>query len=154
MMTTEERRHILDLVAAGKLSAAEAMTLLQGDAPATFPISAAQEATEQRIPVEDEEVKAAKEEARTALTEERGVATRGRWLHIHVNDLKSGERRVSVNVPLRLLQAGLSLGGHVSPELRRFSWDDLSAALLSEQGGMIVEVKDEEDGEHVQIFID
>lgn len=152
-MTTEERRQILDLVAAGKLSAAEAMTLLQGDAPATPPASAAQEATEQRIPVE-EGVKAAKEEAQTALAAQRSVVKRSRWLHIHVNDLKSGERRVSVNVPLGLLQAGLSLGGRVSPELRRFSWDDISAALFDEQDGMIVEVKDEEDGEHVQIFID
>jgi hypothetical protein len=34
------------------------------------------------------------------------------------------------------------------------SWDDINAALLDEQSGMIVEVKDEDDGEHVQIFID
>lgn len=152
-MTAEERRQILDLVAAGKLSAGEAMTLLQGEMPNAPVEGAAQGAAEQVIPVE-EEVEVTKEEAQSAFAKGNGSAQRGRWLHIHVNDLKSGDRRVSVNVPLRLVQAGLSLGGHISPELRRFDWDNISAALLDEQDGMIVEVKDEEDGEHVQIFID
>jgi hypothetical protein len=44
--------------------------------------------------------------------------SRGRWLHVHVNDLKSGNRRVAVNIPLRLVQAGLAFGGHFPRSLR------------------------------------
>ncbi|MDT8307504.1 MAG: hypothetical protein RRC07_16345 [Anaerolineae bacterium] len=145
-MNADERREILDLVAAGKLSPEQASLLLQGEPATVSALAGAAEQAEQVIPVEEDEVEMVKQE-------EKGEP-RGRWLHIHVNDLKSGDRRVSVNVPLGLLRAGLALGGQVSPELRRFSWDDLSAALIDEQGGLIVEVKDEEDGEHVQIFVD
>jgi hypothetical protein len=144
-MTPDERREILEMVASGKMSADEASTLLQDDGPAKDPVVPP---VEQVIPVEEERPEPAKKAAESSAP-----ALRGRWLHIHVSDLKSGNRRVSVNVPLGLVRAGLALGGSVVPELRRFDWNDITAALLDEQGGMIVEVKDEEDGEHVQIFV-
>lgn len=151
-MTADERREILDLVAAGKLSADQAMTLLQSETPAA---KAEPESAEQVIRVEEEDLEGAKEKSPAVLATKEGKdAGRGRWLHIHVNDLKSGDRRVSVNVPLGFLRAGLAWGGNIAPELRRFNFDDLSAAILDEQDGMLVEVRDEEDGEHVQIFID
>lgn len=151
-MTPEERRQILEMVATGKISADDATNLLQSETPAAAAPARAAEPGEQLIPVEEDEVRPANVSAPAGkATPEAG---RGRWLHVHVNDLKSGSRRVSVNLPLRLVQAGLAFGGQFSPELRRFDWEEFNAALLDEQGGMIVEVKDEEDGEHVQIFID
>jgi hypothetical protein len=155
-MTADERREILDLVAAGKLSADQAMKILQSEVPA---VDVRAEGGEQVIRVEEEDVESAgamkaEESAVVTATKEGKGGGRGRWLHIHVNDLKSGDRRVSVNVPLGFLRAGLAWGGNIAPELRRFSFDDLSAAILDEQDGMLVEVRDEEDGEHVQIFID
>ena len=150
-MTPEERREILEMVASGKISADEASALLQGDTPAK---SADTPPAEQVIPVEEERPEPVKKVADRPATETTPSALRGRWLHIHVSDLKSGSRRVSVNVPLGLVRAGLALGESVVPELRRFNWNDITAALLDEQGGMIVEVKDEEDGEHVQIFVE
>ena len=149
-MTPEERREILGLVAAGKINVDEAARILQGEPPAAAPAAEKSPPDEEWIRVEDEDVKAAQEVAPAKST----APTRGRWLHVHVNDLKSGNRRVAVNIPLRLVQAGLTFGGQFAPELKGFNWNDINAALLDEQGGMIVEVKDEEDGELVQIFID
>lgn len=149
-MTPEERREILEMVASGKISADEASTLLQGDEPAQ---SIASPSTEQVIPVEEESADPMKGAAAQSPSGAAAPSKRGRWLHIHINDLKSGNRRVSVNVPLGLVRAGLALGESVAPELGRFNWSGLTTAL-DEQGGMIVEVKDEEDGEHVQIFVD
>ena len=154
-MTPEERREILEMVASGKISADDASTLLQGGEPVQNANTPSSE-SEKVIPVEEESV----DPTKGAAIQPRGDTSapskpkRGRWLHIHVNDLKSGERRVSVNVPLGFVRAGLALGQKVAPELRRFTWDDIADALVDEQGGMIVEVKDEMDGEHVQIFVD
>lgn len=150
-MTPEERLEILEMVASGKMSAGDASTLLQGDETAK---SVETPPAEKVIPVEEESTEPAKKEPAAEAGQPGAPAQRGRWLHIHVNDLKSGNRRVSLNVPLGLVRAGLALGESVAPELRRFSWNDITSALLDEQGGMIVEVQDEEDGEHVQIFVD
>lgn len=152
-MTPEERREILEMVASGKISADDASTLLQGGEPVQ---NADMPTSEKVIPVEEESVDPTKGAAiqPSGDTSALSKPKRGRWLHIHVNDLKSGERRVSVNVPLGFVRAGLALGQKVAPELRRFTWDDIADALVDEQGGMIVEVKDEMDGEHVQIFVD
>lgn len=149
-MTPEERREVLGLVATGKISVDEAARLLHGEPAAAATAGEKATAGGDWIPVEEEAAKPARELAPVKAT----ASGRGRWLHVHVNDLKSGSRRVAVNIPLRLVQAGLALGGQFAPELKSFNWDEINAALLDEQGGMIVEVKDEEDGEHVQIFID
>lgn len=150
-MTSEERREILEMVASGKISADDASILLQSGEPAK---SVESSPAEQMIPVEEESADPIKGAAAQPRGEAVAPSRRGRWLHIHVNDLKSGERRVSVNVPLGFVRAGLALGRSVAPELGRFTWDDIADALLEEQDGMLVEVKDELDGEHVQIFVD
>jgi hypothetical protein len=150
-MTPDERREILERVASGKISAEQAATMLQDDTPAG---STEKPVAEQVIPVEEESSEPVTKTSVAAAEKPPASPDRGRWLHIHVNDLKTGGRRVSVNIPLGLLRAGLNLGGRVAPELHRFDWSEISSALLDEQGGMIVEVKDEVDGEHVQIFVD
>jgi hypothetical protein len=147
-MTPEERREILALVASGKIGADEASALLQGNGPAKAP------PVEQVIPVEEESAEPVEKAGDVTAGEAVAASRRVRQLHIHVNDLKSGSRRVSVNVPLGFLRAGLALGESVAPQMRRLNWNEITTALLDEQGGMIVEVNDEEDGKHVQIFVD
>ncbi len=152
-MSPEARREILEMVASGKISADDASTLLQGDEAAR---SVESPPAEQAIPIEEESVDPIKGAAIQPSGEAAAPskARRGRSLHIHVSDLKSGNRRVSVNVPLGFVRAGLALGQRVAPELRGFTWDDIASALADEQDGMIIDVKDERDGEHVQIFVD
>jgi hypothetical protein len=62
---------------------------------------------------------------------------------------------VSVNIPFRLASWGLRLGTRFSPEVGDLNLQELSD-LLHQDGlqGKIVDVVDEEDGEHVEIYVD
>jgi hypothetical protein len=72
---------------------------------------------------------------------------------VQVNDLATGKCKVKVNVPLRMVKFGLSIGKRFAPELEGMDWDDLSR-VMTEDAGLLVDVQDEEDGEHVQIYVD
>ena len=151
MVSEEERRKILELVATGKITADEAATLLSGGA-----VASAAEALQS-----DESAGTPPKVAPdTAVTESATVPAKessGRqpsWLHVKVSDLRSGQRKVSVNIPLRLLKVGMRLGSGFAPELRDVDWDELNSALASGQEGILIDVEDEEDGEHVQIYVD
>ncbi len=79
----------------------------------------------------------------------------GRWLRIHVSDLRTGRSRVRVNVPLGLVRFGLRIGARFTDELDEDLARDVIAAL--EEGtidGTLVEVENEEDNERVHIFVD
>lgn len=137
MATREERQKILEMVASGALNAGEAADLLAQPAAET--------------PVTDATVP----EPEKAPPETPGdPAARPRWLKIRVGDLKSGRGKVSVNIPLRLMQFGLQVGRGFVPELEKVDWDALSATLTESERGLLVDVQDEEDGEHVRIYVE
>jgi hypothetical protein len=77
-----------------------------------------------------------------------------RWFRVLVTDMASDKVRVSVRLPLSLVKWGMKVGGHFAPEIEGIDMDELSEILNSETDGKLVEVMDEEDGEHVQIFIE
>jgi hypothetical protein len=148
--TSENRQSILEMLAAGKISVEDAADMIRQLEPATAGAEA---------PPKPEAAAPPKPEAPPAPVMKpvepgkAGSQNGPRWLHIHVNDLSTGQRRVTVNVPLRMLQLGLRVGGRFAPELSGMDWQELSG-LISSEKGMLVEVQDEEDGEHVQIFVD
>jgi hypothetical protein len=77
-----------------------------------------------------------------------------RWLHVRVTDLDTGRPKVMVNLPMSLVQAGLSIGSHFAPELDGLDWQTIAEALNSETDGQLVEVEDVEDGQRVQVYVD
>ncbi len=81
--------------------------------------------------------------------------TRGRWLRVRVTDLQSGKRKVNVNIPLSLVDVGLKMGAKFSPVgLEGLNMNQIMAAVKAGDTGKIVDVEDEADGEHVEIYID
>jgi len=81
--------------------------------------------------------------------------TRGRWLRVRVTDLKSGKRKVNVNIPLSLVDIGLKMGAKFSPVgLEGLNLNQIMAAVKAGDIGKIVDVEDEEDGEHVEIYVE
>jgi len=81
--------------------------------------------------------------------------TRGRWLRVRVTDLKSGKRKVNVNIPLSLVDVGLKMGAKFSPVgLEGFNLNQIMAAVKAGDIGKIIDVEDEEDGEHVEIYVE
>jgi hypothetical protein len=145
-ISAEERQEVLQLLAAGKITVDEAAAMLSGA----------------KQPEAMKEVSVEKEPAPTAVDEyvkvepdtvpERSGSGPG-WLHVRVTDMKTGKNKVQVNVPIRLVRYGLAIGRRYAPELEELDWNQISGFLSSEKG-MLVEVEDEEDGEHVQIYVD
>ncbi len=81
--------------------------------------------------------------------------TRGRWLHVRVTDLKSGKRKVNVNIPLGLVDVGLKMGAKFAPAgLEGLDMEQIMAAIKSGGEGKIVDVEDEEESEHVEVFVE
>jgi hypothetical protein len=81
--------------------------------------------------------------------------TRGRWLRVRVTDLRSGKRKVNVNIPLSLVDIGLKMGAKFSPVgMEGLDMNQIMLAVKSGGTGKIVDVEDEEDGEHVEIYIE
>ncbi|GAB4503211.1 MAG: hypothetical protein Fur0043_02030 [Anaerolineales bacterium] len=126
MASTEERMKILKMVEEGKISVEEGARLLS-----------------------------ALSEGRTAggSTPPRGVSG-GRMLRIRVTDVASGRSKASVQIPLALVDAGLKIGAHFAPEVEGVDISNVLDALRSGVMGKIIDVVDEEDGEHVEIFVE
>lgn len=151
MVSEEERRKVLELVAQGKMTADEAAGLLSGEAE-TGQVTVKQPPANVEVQPEGGPGKAVERDA--DIPAEGPSGKQPSWLHVKVSDLSSGKRKVSVNIPLRLLKVGMQLGSGFAPELREVDWDELNSALASGAEGILIDVEDEEDGEHVQIYVD
>ena len=75
----------------------------------------------------------------------------GRYMRVSVTDSLTGKTKVSVNLPLGLVDAGLNIASNY---VNNIGVEDVKEAIKSGVTGKIVDVHDEEDGEHVEIFIE
>ena len=125
MASVEERMKILKMIEEGKLSAEEGTRLLS-----------------------------ALSERRPAVPRVPGMAGAPRWLRIRVTDTRTGRSKASVQIPLALVDAGLKIGAHFAPEVEGVDMSNVMEALRSGVTGKIIDVTDEEDGEHVEIYVE
>ena len=77
-----------------------------------------------------------------------------RFFRVRVTDLVTGRSKATVNIPMGLMDWGLKIGAQFAPEIGDVDFEELSEVLQSGPEGKIIDVIDEEDGEHVEIFID
>ena len=124
MATTEERMKILKMIDEGKITAEEGAKLL-----------------------------ATLTESRKAIPKPplRPVAGGARWLKIRVTDMVTGKSKATVNLPLNLVDAGLNIASKYAPDI---AFEELVEAINAGAEGKIIDVQDEEDDEHVEIFIE
>jgi hypothetical protein len=127
MATVEERVKILKMIEDGKITAEEGTKLL-----------------------------AALGESRKAPQPPRKPSARlggsgPRWLRVRVSDMVTGKAKATVNLPLGLVDAGLNIASQYAPGI---AFDELVEAINNGAEGKIIDVLDEEDGEHVEIFIE
>lgn len=130
MATSEERMRILNLIREGKITAEEGAKLL-----AALGSSSAKN-----------------KKARPMAVPQPGK--QARWFRVRVTDMHTGKTKTSVNIPLGLMEWGLQIGAQYAPEVRGLDSAQLMEMLQSGVMGKIVDVIDEEDGEHVEIFIE
>jgi hypothetical protein len=76
------------------------------------------------------------------------------WFRVRVSDSQTGKMKALVNLPIGLMDWGLRVGAQFAPEMEGLDLSELSEILRSGADGKIVEVFDEEDGEHVEIYIE
>jgi hypothetical protein len=78
----------------------------------------------------------------------------GHLLRIRVTDIATGRSKASVSLPLVLIDAGMKIGAHFVPEVEGVDMSAVMDALRAGVTGKIIDVTDDEDGEHVEIFVD
>ena len=126
MVTSEERMKILKMINDGKISAEEGSQLLS--------------ALSQRSDKPHST-------ARRSLSKQ--------MLRVRVTDMSTGKAKVNVNVPMKLVDAGINIAAQFIPEMENEQMMEAIKEALSENlSGKIVDVIDEEDQEHVEIFIE
>jgi hypothetical protein len=78
-----------------------------------------------------------------------------RWFRVRVTDTRTGKRKVHVNLPLGLVSVGIRMGARFAPQIEDMDLSDI-LRRIEEEGvqGKIIDVEDEEDGEHVEIFVE
>lgn len=79
------------------------------------------------------------------------AADDGRYMRIRVTDLVTGRAKVSVNLPLSLVSAGIGIAAKYVPGVEE---KILMDAIRSGLTGKVIEVIEEEQGDHVEIFIE
>ena len=146
-MSTVSRQEILNLLAAGKINAAEAAELLN-NASTEPEVTDKEELLKAEFDVEPE-IKIV-----DPMPKKPGNGSGGRWFRVRVKNLETGKNKVSVNIPMPMVKFGLKIGRQFSPELNELDLDEMYAAIGETEQGMIVDVQDEESNKHVQVFID
>jgi hypothetical protein len=124
MATNEERMKILRMIDEGKITAEEGAKLLS-----------------------------TLSESRKAVRKPtlRNAPGGAKWLKVRVTDMVTGRAKATVNLPLGLVDAGLNIASKYAPDV---AFDELVEAINAGAEGKIIDVYDEEDGEHVEIFIE
>jgi len=66
----------------------------------------------------------------------------------------TGKVRANIRLPLGMVNAGLRMGMKFSPEVEGLNAERLAEPLANGKTGRIVDVYDDNDGEHVEVFIE
>ena len=131
MATSEERLKVLKMVQEGKITAEMAAELLKAlDSSGKKP------------------------EANDPSQSSYAGRSGGRFFRVRVTDTDSGRTRVNVRLPLGMVNAGLRMGMRFSPEVEGLDTARLAEALASGETGQIMDIFDDEDGEHVEVYIE
>lgn len=128
MVSSEERMRILKMIQDGVISAEDGIRLL--------------DSIEQSV----------KREKDAQPVEESGRVAK--FFRVRVTDTNTGKARVNVRLPVSVLSAGMKMGARFSTEIQGLDPSDLMQFIREGTIGKIVDVFDEKDGEHVEVFLE
>jgi len=131
MATSEERLKVLKMVQEGKITAEMGAELLK-----------ALDTTSKKAEVDDR--------ASVGFPGKSG----GKFFRVRVTDTDTGRARVNIRLPLGMVNAGLRMGMRFSPEVEGLDATRMAEVLASGETGKIMDVYDDEDGEHVEVYIE
>ena len=126
MATAEERMKILKLIQEDKISAEEGAKLLSALGKSS-----------PKVPRRSLSMSSAK------------------WLRVRVTDMASGKSKVNVNLPLKLVDAGMNIAAQFAPDVDvEGLMNAVNSAIDENMIGKIVDVVDDTDGEHIEVYIE
>ena len=83
---------------------------------------------------------------------------KNRWFRVRVTDMKTGKKRVNVNIPMGVVELGARMGMRFGerrmPDMGDFDLNEVLSAVRSGAEGKLVEADDEESGDHIEVFVD
>jgi hypothetical protein len=138
MASTEERMKILKMVEEGKLSVEDGAKLLaalsggNGSSASAGASASASQASYANVK----------------------SPSGAKWFRIRVTDMATGRPKVNVNLPIGLVSVGAKIAGKFAPEAEALEVAQIIEAIRSGAQGKIIDVMDEEDGEHVEIYVE
>jgi hypothetical protein len=131
MATKEERLRILQLVQDGKITPDEASQLIEAiDVPPQAESAPKKPDSSEPLP------------------------KAGHWFRVKVTNTENGKTRVNVRLPVSLVKAGMKMGARFSPEVEQMDLDQITEFINSGEVGQVIEVFDEDGGDHVEVFIE
>jgi hypothetical protein len=109
--------------------------------------------------VEEGKVSAAEGAELLAALEKSGETAPGekaRWLRVRVQDLDTGKPKVNVNLPLSLMQLAMKFVPRetLRAEGKELDIESILTSIKEGATGPIIDVKDEDEEVHVQIFVE
>lgn len=128
MASSEERMRILKMIQDGVISAEDGIRLL--------------DSIEQSV----------KREKGSQPGED--TVRAARFFRVRVTDTNSGKARVNVRLPVSVLSAGMKMGARFSTDIQGLDQAELMQFIREGTIGKIVDVLDEKDGEHVEVFLE
>jgi len=129
-MSEDERMMVLKLLKDGKITADEAAKLLE------------------TIDKTDPKKKKAQVE------EPEEIKGQGKFFRVKITDATNGKIRANIRIPLSVMGAGAKFGAHFAPQINGIESEDLMKAVRDGEVGKILDVFDDEDNEHVEIYIE
>jgi len=126
----DERLMILKMLQEGKITAQEAAKLLDALGSDKDPQKTAEDKTE------------------------KSSGKPGRWFRVVVTDTETNKTRANIRIPLSVINAGVKMGAHFTPQINGLHEAEITKAIQDGMTGQILDVYDDEDGEHVEVFIE
>lgn len=130
MTTQDEKLKIMRLIQEGKITAEEGIELLDLIGKHRDPVRG------------------------NNTTTEGAARSKAQWFRVVVTDIKSGKTRVNIRMPVSLLNTGIKMGARFSPGVEGFDPGTISSFIQSGAVGKVIDVVDEAEGEHVEVYID
>lgn len=126
MATVEERMKILKMIEEGKISATEGAELLR----------------------------ALDKDKRSKANEPLKGSSQAKWFRVRITDVATGKTKVNVNIPMGLVNVGMKMGARFAPEVEGVDFEELTSLVQGGAHGKVIDVIDNEEGEHVEIFVE
>lgn len=81
-----------------------------------------------------------------------GAPPTSKWFRVRVTDVRTGKRKVNLNIPVGLVDVGIKLGARFV--MGGVDMDDVIRSVKAGAEGKLIDVENAQTGERVEIYVD